>query len=146
MYSVKEIAAPSGYVLNDTEYHVELFPGKDSTLVVNNEKKPKPQNCKNRCCDRRTALWCNFYRQQGGQHHERPYQGAKFHITYASNNSFTGELNDLGTYFTDENGQVKLTKLRDGWYRVTEVEPAAATPSKTRLHRTASFRQAPARR
>lgn len=40
VYSVKEIAAPSGYVLNDTEYHVELFPGKDSTLVVNNEKKP----------------------------------------------------------------------------------------------------------
>ena len=40
VYSIKEIAAPSGYVLNDTEYHVELFPGKDSTLVVNNEKKP----------------------------------------------------------------------------------------------------------
>ena len=54
-----------------------------------------------------------------------PIKGAKFHITYASNNSFTGELNDLGTYFTDENGQIKLTKLRDGWYRVTEVEPAA---------------------
>ena len=34
-------------------------------------------------------------------------------------------MNDLGTYFTDENGQIKLTKLRDGWYRVTEVEPAA---------------------
>ena len=49
----------------------------------------------------------------------------QFHITYASNNSFTGELNDLGTYFTDENGQIKLSKLRDGWYRVTEVEPAA---------------------
>ena len=54
-----------------------------------------------------------------------PIKGAKFHITYASNNSFTGELNDLGTYFTDENGQIKLSKLRDGWYRVTEVEPAA---------------------
>ena len=47
-----------------------------------------------------------------------PIKGAKFHITYASNNSFTGELNDLGTYFTDENGQIKLSKLRDVWYRV----------------------------
>ena len=28
IYSVQELAAPSGYVLNETEYHVELFPGK----------------------------------------------------------------------------------------------------------------------
>jgi uncharacterized surface anchored protein len=40
VYSVQEIAAPSGYVLNTTEFHVELFPGKTSTLVVENLKKP----------------------------------------------------------------------------------------------------------
>ena len=195
VYSVKEIAAPSGYVLNDTEYHAELFPGKDSMLVVNNEKKPNLKIVKTDAVTGApisgvtftvnkadsstlttvktdangeallTALDPGVYvvRETGvpdgylldsepqtitlvpnktGTVRFRnypkptltidkvdsitkdPIKGAKFHITYASNNSFTGELNDLGTYFTDENGQVKLTKLRDGWYRVTEVEPA----------------------
>jgi len=52
-------------------------------------------------------------------------KGAKFHITYASNNTFTGEINDLGDYLTDENGQIVLSRLKDGWYRVTEIAPAA---------------------
>ena len=196
VYSVKEIAAPSGYVLNDTEYHVELFPGKDSTLVVNNEKKPNLKIVKTDAMTgapisgvtftvnkadsstlttvktdangealltaldpgvyvvRETSVPDGYLLDSEAQTitlvpnktgtvrfrnypkptltidkvdsvTKDPIKGAKFHITYASNNSFTGELNDLGTYFTDENGQIKLTKLRDGWYRVTEVEPAA---------------------
>lgn len=196
VYSVKEIAAPSGYVLNDTEYHAELFPGKDSTLVVNNEKKPNLKIVKSDAVTgapisgvtftvnkadsstlttvktdangealltaldpgvyvvRETSVPDGYLLDSEAQTitlvpnktgtvrfrnypkptltidkvdsiTKDPIKGAKFHITYASNNSFTGELNDLGTYFTDENGQIKLTKLRDGWYRVTEVEPAA---------------------
>ena len=125
VYSVKEIAAPSGYVLNDTEYHVELFPGKDSTLVVNNEKKPNLKIVKTDAMTGAPLSGVTFTVNKADSITKDPIKGAKFHITYASNNSFTGELNDLGTYFTDENGQVKLTKLRDGWYRVTEVEPAA---------------------
>ena len=196
VYSVKEIAAPSGYVLNDTEYHVELFPGKDSTLVVNNEKKPNLKIVKTDAMTgapisgvtftvnkadsstlttvktdangealltaldpgvyvvRETSVPDGYLLDSEAQTitlvpnktgtvrfrnypkptltidkvdsvTKDPIKGAKFHITYASNNSFTGELNDLGTYFTDENGRIKLTKLRDGWYRVTEVEPAA---------------------
>ena len=196
VYSVKEIAAPSGYVLNDTEYHVELFPGKDSTLVVNNEKKPNLKIVKTDAVTgaplsgvtftvnkadsstlttvktdangealltaldpgvyvvRETSVPDGYLLDSEAQTitlvpnktgtvrfrnypkptltidkvdsvTKDPIKGAKFHITYASNNSFTGELNDLGTYFTDENGQINITKLRDGWYRVTEVEPAA---------------------
>ena len=52
-----------------------------------------------------------------------PLQGAKFHVTYASNNTGSGEINDLGTFYTGENGQFQLTGLRDGWYKVTEQEP-----------------------
>lgn len=195
VYSVKEIAAPSGYVLNDTEYHAELFPGKDSTLVVNNEKKPNLKIVKTDAVTgaplsgvtftvnkadsstlttvktdangealltaldpgvyvvRETSVPDGYLLDSEPQTitlvpnktgtvrfrnypkptltidkvdsiTKDPIKGAKFHITYASNNSFTGELNDLGTYFTDENGQIQITKLRDGWYRVTEVEPA----------------------
>ena len=50
-------------------------------------------------------------------------QGAKFHVTYASNNTGSGEINDLGTYYTGENGQFQLTGLRDGWYKISELEP-----------------------
>ena len=53
-----------------------------------------------------------------------PIEGAKFQIWYGSNSTTTGELNDLGTYFTDERGEIVLEGLRDGWYKVTELEPA----------------------
>ena len=53
-----------------------------------------------------------------------PIQGAKFQVWYGSNDTDTGELNDLGTHFTDASGQIVLEGLRDGWYRVTELEPA----------------------
>ena len=51
----------------------------------------------------------------------------KFHIWWASDNTTTGELNDLGTYYTDENGEIILTgdALDRGWYKVTEEAPAA---------------------
>ncbi|MGF0008780.1 SpaA isopeptide-forming pilin-related protein, partial [Eubacteriales bacterium SGI.150] len=52
-----------------------------------------------------------------------PLPGAKFQVIYASNNTGSGEINDLGTYYTGENGQFQLTGLRDGWYKVTEQEP-----------------------
>ena len=53
-----------------------------------------------------------------------PIEGAKFQVWYGSNDTETGELDDLGTYFTGANGQIVLEDLRDGWYRVTELEPA----------------------
>lgn len=52
-----------------------------------------------------------------------PLQGVKFHVVYASNNTFTGEINDLGYYYTDEKGQFWLDKLQDGWFKVTEEAP-----------------------
>ncbi len=53
-----------------------------------------------------------------------------FQVWYASNDTETGEFNDLGVFYTDENGRIELdgTKmgtlgLRDGWFRVRELEP-----------------------
>lgn len=43
---------------------------------------------------------------------------------YASNATFTGELNHLGEYYTGEDGQIVLSGLKDGWYKVEEVQPA----------------------
>ena len=40
----------------------------------------------------------------------------------------TGEYNDLGVFYTDEEGRIVLSdpdlSLRDGWFRVKELEPA----------------------
>ena len=48
-------------------------------------------------------------------------------LRYASNDTETGEYNDLGVFTTDENGRIELTGpangLRDGWFRVKELEP-----------------------
>ena len=40
VYSVQETKAAEGYVIDPTEYHVELFPGQTSELVVSNDRKP----------------------------------------------------------------------------------------------------------
>ena len=196
VYSVVEQAEPAHYVKNTLEYHVELFHGKTSRLVVNNYRKPNLQIVKTDAVtdkpvpgttftlnkvdsstlttvitgadgtvtisdlepgvyqvteksvpdgyllDKRPQLITlvpnetgivRFYNYPKPSLIVRkldsvtgdPLKGAKFHIGYASNKTFTGEINDFGDYFTDENGQIKLDKVQDGWYQVTEIEAPA---------------------
>ena len=40
VYSLKETDTVSDHILDEKEYHVELFPGKDSTIVLENDKRP----------------------------------------------------------------------------------------------------------
>ena len=40
VYSLQEISTVDTHILDDTEYHVELFPGRDSTVVLQNDKRP----------------------------------------------------------------------------------------------------------
>ena len=40
VYSVRETATDSSHILDVREYHMELFPGKTSTLTVENQKRP----------------------------------------------------------------------------------------------------------
>lgn len=193
VYSVKEIEAPSGYVLNDMEYHVELFGGKQSQLIVVNEEKPSLKIVKTDALTgeplagvgftvkkaegetentvvtdengeavlshldtgiyevRETSVPDGYLLDENPQlvtlapnrtsvvrfkNYPKPsltinkvdsitkdvLKGAKFNIVYASNNTFTGEINDMGSFQTDENGQIKLYNLRDGWYKITETE------------------------
>ena len=196
VYSVRETATDSAHILDLREYHMELFPGKTSTLTIENQKRPNlivykhdadtGEPIANTVFEVRAAdghsvdqiktdsegkaelrnllpgvyeiieksvpspylldapaqlatLYPNRDHTVYFENHQKPaltvkkvdsvtgdpLQGAKFHVTYASNNTGSGEINDLGTYYTGENGQFQLTGLRDGWYKVTEQEPPA---------------------
>ena len=196
VWSVLELSAPSGYVKNETEFHVELFAGKESQLVVDNQAKPDLKIIKTdavtgepvegvtfkiKMADGRTItteasdengevfledmdpgvveIWeqsvpDNYLisdkhelitlvpNKLGTVHFQNypkpglivnkidsitgdPIKGAKFHVTYASNDTFSGEINDLGYYYSDENGQFRIDKLQDGWFRIEEEEPAS---------------------
>ncbi|MEO2799692.1 MSCRAMM family protein, partial [Flavonifractor plautii] len=53
-----------------------------------------------------------------------PIQYAEFHITWSSNKTETGEQRDLGTFQTDEAGQIVLEGIEDGWLKIEETKPA----------------------
>ena len=40
VYSLQEVSTVSDHILDPTEYHVELFPGKDATICLQNDKRP----------------------------------------------------------------------------------------------------------
>jgi len=105
VYEISEKSVPSPYLLDAPSQLATLYPNRDHTVYFENHQKP--------------ALTVKKVDSVTGD----PLQGAKFHVTYASNNTGSGEINDLGTFYTDENGQFQLTGLRDGWYKVTELEP-----------------------
>lgn len=105
VYEISEKSVPSPYLLDAPSQLATLYPNRDHTIYFENHQKP--------------ALTVKKVDSVTGD----PLQGAKFHVTYASNNTGSGEINDLGTYYTGENGQFQLTGLRDGWYKVTEQEP-----------------------
>ena len=105
VYEIIEKSVPAPYLLDAPSQLATLYPNRDHTVYFENHQKP--------------ALTVKKVDSVTGD----PLQGAKFHVTYASNNTSSGEINDLGTYYTGENGQFQLTGLRDGWYKVTEQEP-----------------------
>lgn len=196
VYSVKETAAVADHIMDPTEYRVELFPGKTSTLVIENQKRPNlivykhdadtgepvpntvflveaadghsvdeiktdssgkaelknllpgvykiteksvPAPYLQDAPSQLATLYPNRDHTVYFENHKKPnltvnkvdsitgepIQGAKFQVWYASNSTSSGELNDLGFFYSDENGQFTIGAIRDGWYKVTELEPAA---------------------
>jgi len=106
-YKVTEINVPNHVILCPIPQEVALKPGETSTVTFFNALKPSLEIRK---VDSVTG---------------DPVKGAKFQIWYASNHTDTGELNDLGTYFSDASGKIILPEIKDGWYKVTELEPAS---------------------
>ena len=103
-YQVTEINVPSHVILCPIPQEVALKAGETSSVKFFNALKPTLEIRK---VDSVTG---------------DPVKGAKFQIWYASNHTDSGELNDLGVYYTDESGKIILPEVKDGWYKVTELE------------------------
>ena len=106
-FKVTEINVPNHVILCPIPQEVALKPGETSTVTFFNALKPSLEIRK---LDSVTG---------------DSVKGAKFQIWYGSNHTDTGELNDLGTYFSDASGKIILPEIKDGWYKVTELEPAS---------------------
>ena len=106
VYEISEKSVPSPYLLDAEPQLVTLYANREHTVYFENHKKP--------------TLTIKKVDSITGS----PIEGAKFQVWYGSNSTDTGELNDLGVHFTDASGQIVLDLLQDGWYKVTELEPA----------------------
>ena len=199
VYSVKELSSVLDHIPDDTEHHVELFPGQTSTITLTNDKRPNLYIHKNDADSgepipntvylvkgadghsiaevktdengvavvenllpgvvevieksvpepyllekesQMVTLYPNRDRDVYFENYKRPtieiikeneithdrIANVPFQVWYASNDTSTGEYNDLGVFYTDEDGRIELTdpdiSLRDGWFRVKELEPA----------------------
>ena len=113
-FEVEEISVPDPYYISAFEEErtktVSLQPGDETTLYFENQRRPVIE-----------ILKLNEVTLD-------PISDVPFQVWYASNHTTTGEYNDLGVYYTDEDGRIVLDDpdlyLRDGWFRVQEQRPA----------------------
>ena len=195
VYSLQEVSTVSDHILDPTEYHVQLFPGRDATICLQNDKRPNltihksdadtgapvpgtvflvkgadghsvaevttgpdgsatvenllpgvyevseksvPSPYLPDADPQLVTLYPNRDRDVYFENHKRPtvtiqkensvthdpIQYAEFHITWSSNKTETGEQRDLGTFQTDEAGQIVLEGIEDGWLTIKETKPA----------------------
>ena len=103
-YEISEVHVPSNVIISEIPQTISLEPGVTRTVRFFNAVKPSL-----------TILKKNSITKD-------PLENAKFHIYYASDNTETGEINDLGTYYTDDSGRIVLTDVNRGWYKVVEEE------------------------
>ena len=195
VYSLVETATVSDHILDTREHHVQLFPGRDGTIVLQNDRRPDltihksdadtgapvpgtvflvkgadghsvaevttgpdgsatvenllpgvyevseksvPSPYLPDANPQLVTLYPNRNRDVYFENHKRPtvtiqkensvthdpIQYAEFHITWSSNKTETGEQRDLGTFQTDEAGQIVLEGIEDGWLKIEETKPA----------------------
>ena len=103
-YEISEVNVPSNVIISEIPQTIFLEPGVTRTVRFFNAFKPSL-----------TVIKRNSITKD-------PLENAKFHIYYASDNTETDEINDLGTYYTDSSGRIVLTNVNRGWYKVVEEE------------------------
>ena len=101
-YRVTEKNVPSHVILSEIPQEIHLEAGCTRTVTFFNAVKPSL-----------TILKRNNVTGD-------PLSNAKFHIYYGSDNTTTGEINDLGVFTTDEIGKITLTDVNRGWYKLVE--------------------------
>ena len=108
-YKVAEVNVPSDVILCDIPQTIALGPGETRTVTFFNAMKPSLKIIKR----------CEVTKD--------PIPNTKFHIWWASDNTSTGAMNDLGSFYTDDHGEMIFTgdALKSGWYKVTEEAPAS---------------------
>ncbi len=99
-YTVTEIKAPEGYILDSMPRDIQLLPGKTSRIVIDNNARP---SLKLRKIDSLT---------------KQPLAHAEFRIQEKN-----GKI--LGTYRTNEDGVIFLEDIAPALYVLTETNPPA---------------------
>ena len=105
-YTVQEVKPKDGWVGDDTVHTVYLEENKTTTIELSNLRKP------------------DLYIKKVDSITGSPIENVKFQIWRGSDNTQSGEYNDLGTYYTDAQGQIHLERVETGWYKIQELEPA----------------------
>lgn len=104
-----EKSVPEPYLLDAPNQLVTLWPNRDRDVYFENHKRPVIEIIK-----------------ENSITHD-PISHVRVQVWYASNNTSTGEYNDLGIFETDENGRIELPGslygLKDGWFKIKELEP-----------------------
>lgn len=101
-YRITEKNVPSNVILSEIPQEIHLEAGCTRTVTFFNAAKPSL-----------TILKRNSITGD-------PLSNAKFHIYYGSDNTTTGEINDLGVFTTASDGKITLTDVNRGWYKLVE--------------------------
>ncbi len=111
-YIITEKSVPAPYILDTTPHEVLMVEGKTTGVTIENKRLP------DLTVEKKDSITGD------------PLQGAKFTVWYASGGSLSGDLREVGSYATDENGVFTLKAVEPGWYRVTETDPPAGYAMK----------------
>ena len=101
-YRITEKNVPSHVILSEIPQEVYLEAGCTRTVTFFNAVKPSLTVLKRNSVTGDVLV------------------NAKFHIYYGSDNTTTGEINDLGVFTTDGSGKITLTDVNRGWYKLVE--------------------------
>ena len=105
-YTVQEVKPKNGWVADDTVHTIYLEENKTTTLELSNLRKP------------------DLFIKKVDSITGSPIEGVKFQVWRGSDDTKTGEYNDLGTFYTDVQGEIHLERQETGWYKIKELEPA----------------------